>query len=388
MLYFDHNATTPLLAAAREAWLDAADRYAGNPSSPHRIGQRADQALQQARERLGAHLQCDPLDIVWTSGATESANTFFHHLAAAGTVGEIWISAIEHPCVLSAASHYLKKIVRMPVTMDGVLDLNWMNTKLRDSVPAAVAVMAANNETGILQPWQDIAELCRARHVSYFCDAAQWIGKLPAKGLGAAEFVSGAAHKFGGPKGVGFLKCPAATRPLLVGGKQEDGRRAGTENVAGVLSMMAALDQRQQLLDAGEHDARLVWRESFERQLVANLPGHTVVGAKTARLWNTVSVVMPEADCRQRWVVRLDREGYAVSTGSACASGREEPSHVLAAMGFTAAEAGRVLRFSSGWETEETDWNALLAGLVKVISTTNVPGEMRSSRGDEAANGR
>src|SRR5439155_25100621 len=174
-----------------------------------------------------------------------------------------------------------------------------------------------------------------------------------AKGLGDCDFVSGCAHKFGGPKGVGFLKCPAKGRmyPLLRGGKQEEGRRAGTENVAGVLAMLAALEVRQAALAGDGYKSRLACRTGFEEKLLENLPGSLIVGQGQDRLWNTVSAIMPEADSRQRWVVKLDKAGLAVSTGSACASGREEPSHVLAAMGFSPSHAARVLRFSSGWET-------------------------------------
>ena len=370
MLYFDHNATTPVLPAARAAWLEATERFIGNPSSPHRLGQRADAALQSAREQLAGLLGCDAMDIVWTSGATESNNMVFYHLArSAPADADVWVSAIEHPCVLAAADlHFPKQARRIPVTRMGILDLEWLRNGLRKRKPALVAVMAANNETGVLQPWRDVLAMCHEAKVPFFCDAAQWVGKLPARGLGGCDYVSGCAHKFGGPKGVGFLKCPSGSRttPLLVGGRQEDGRRAGTENVAGVLSMMAALAAREHSLAAGEHQSRVAWREVFERNLLERLPGSEIVGACAHRLWNTVSALMPEADCQQRWVVKLDKFGCAVSTGSACASGREEPSHVLAAMGRTAAEAGRVLRFSSGWETGEKDWEALLQGLLKV----------------------
>jgi cysteine desulfurase len=310
------------------------------------------------------------MDIVWTSGATESNNMVLQHAAhAVGPEGEVWVSAVEHPCVLAAAERcFPGRSRRIPVTRDGVVDLDWLGGALSRERPALIGVMAANNETGVLQPWRDVLALCRERQVPFFCDAAQWLGKLPAQGLGDCEFVSGCAHKFGGPQGVGFLKCPTQgrVRPLLVGGKQEDGRRAGTENVAGVISMLAALEVRERSLAAGEHRPRAAWREIFEKDLSARLPGAEIVGAKVGRLWNTVSALMPEADCPQRWVVKLDRFGYAVSTGSACASGREEPSHVLAAMGYSAAAAGRVLRFSSGWETNADDWRSLLDGLVKV----------------------
>jgi cysteine desulfurase len=368
MLYFDHNATTPLLAEARQAWLEAVDGYIGNPSSPHRLGARADAALERARQRLAALLGCDALDIVWTSGATESNNLVLHHFARLSDGGEVWVSSIEHPCVLNAARRYFPRRHRLiPVGPEGAVDLEWLHKQVRRKRPALVALMAANNETGVLQPWRDALALCREREVPYFCDAAQWIGKLPAQGLGPCDFVSGCAHKFGGPKGVGFLKCPAKgpIHPLLVGGKQEEGRRAGTENVPGVLSMVAALEARAALVDAGV-EVRLGWRTRFEDQLLTAMPEVEIVGRSRERLWNTVSALMPQTEDQRRWVVKLDKLGFAVSTGSACASGREEPSHVLAAMGYSAGRAGRMLRLSSGWETGESHWTALLRGLKTV----------------------
>jgi cysteine desulfurase len=364
VLYFDHNATHPLSRTAREAWLDASERYLGNPSSPHRLGARADAALTQAREKLAGWLGCKSHDIVWTSGATEANNAAIQSAAANGAT-EIWISAIEHPCVLAATERYFGKSRRsIPVTREGVVDVEWLAKALKTNVPGLVSVMAANNETGVLQPWREVLALCREHDVPFFCDAAQWIGKLPARELGACDFVSGCAHKFGGPQGVGFLKVPAKFHSLIVGGPQEDGRRAGTENVAGVLATIAALEEREAALPTAFVDERVEWREEFVRELQTALPGVTIIGAGAERLWNTVAAIMPEvADCRQRWVVKLDKLGCAVSTGSACASGKEESSHVLAAMGIDADAASRALRFSSGWETTRMDWLRLLDGL-------------------------
>lgn len=362
MLYFDHNATHPLSRAAREAWLDAVARFPANPSSPHRLGARADAALQQAREKLAAWLGCDAAEIVWTSGATESNNAALHHLAA--REGEAWVSAIEHPSLLAAARrHFAGRVRGLGVNVDA----DWLRAELEDARPACVAVMAANNETGALQPWREIAAVCRERGVPFLCDAAQWIGKLPARGLGGCDLLTGCAHKFGGPQGVGFLKCSVEFRPLIVGGPQEEGRRAGTENVAGVLAMVAALEERERQVGTCE------LRDAFERELRIALPTAEIVAAGGERLWNTSTVIMPEqADCRQRWVVKLDKLGFAVSTGSACASGKEQPSHVLTAMGFTPAQAGRVLRFTSGWETNAEDWRTLLAGVVQAARELGV----------------
>ncbi|HUB87461.1 MAG TPA: aminotransferase class V-fold PLP-dependent enzyme, partial [Verrucomicrobiae bacterium] len=226
----------------------------------------------------------------------------------------------------------------------------------------------ANNETGVIQPWREILAICQSYEVPFFTDAVQWLGKMPAKDLGQCDFVSGAAHKFGGPRGVGFLKVPRKTEiaPLLFGGKQERGRRAGTENVATIVSMLAALEIREKQIAHSQHLLRGVWRDNFEREFLRAIPEATILGAKVPRLWNTVSALMPDGDHKHEWVVRLDKAGFAVSTGSACTTGKEEPSHVLAAMGFKSAQAMRAVRFSGGWETTEADWEALAKALAKL----------------------
>jgi cysteine desulfurase len=330
-----------------------------------------------AREELAGRLGCDPELIVFTSGATEGNNTVIHHLSGSSE-GEAWISAVEHPCVNGAVRRCFKGRFReIPVDSKGVLELEWLERELRRVRPAFVGVMAANNETGMLQPWREVMSLCREREVPFFCDAAQWLGKMAPEGLGQADYLVGCAHKFGGPQGVGFMKVPGRIRPLLCGGPQEAGLRPGTENVAGVLSMVAALRDRGALLGSADFlQARLAWRCRFEEALVAALPGTRVLGAASVcgggvgtgemdRLWNTVALVFPVSDCRQRWVVRLDRLGFAVSTGSACASGKEKASHVLVAMGLGGEAAGRVIRVSSGWETEWSDWEVLFGACLE-----------------------
>ena len=364
MLYFDHNATHPISETAKRAWLDAVEKFPANPSSPHRPGQRAEAALQDARERLAAILGCGADAIVFTSGATESANT------VVAQFDDVLASAIEHPCVMEAlhfragknleASREERSARLFPSAATGVIE----PLRFVGKMPQLVALMAVNNETGIVQPWREALAACRANGAPMFCDAAQWIGRLPAAGLGECDFVSGCAHKFGGPQGVGFLKCPANFPPLLRGGPQEEGRRAGTENVAGVLAMVAVLEEREAAMRSGALDERHAWRAEFEKKFVAALPGARVLGAGAERLWNTVPVIMPEVpDCRRRWVVVMDKLGFAVSTGSACASGKEKPSHVLTAMGVTPQDAGRALRFSAGWGTSRDDWRALLEGV-------------------------
>ena len=370
MVYLDHNATSPVMPEARQAWLEAIEKFIGNPSSPHRVGARAEAALTEAREKLARILRCDALDIVWTSGATESNNAVLHHFARAlRTHSEIWISAIEHPCIMEASRHYFGRRRRLiPVTGQGVIDLDWLAAELADVRPGMVAVMAANNVTGVLQPWREALAICRQYEVPFFCDAVQWLGKLPAQGLGECDFLSGCAHKFGGPRGIGFLKYPGRGRihSLLFGGSQEEGRRPGTENVAGALALIAALEAREKSLAAGEDQERYSWRDDFEKELVENLAAATIVGAGQKRLWNTVAALMPDLGAQQRWVVKLDKVGFAVSIGSACSTGKEEPSHVLTGMGYSPAEAGRVLRFSSGWETRKEEWAALGKAIEKV----------------------
>lgn len=287
-----------------------------------------------------------------------------HHLAQSGD-GEVWVSAVEHPCVLAAARRWLPGRHRLiPVNHGGLVELEWLNDAFRRRRPTAVVVMAANNETGVLQPWREIAAACRHVGAAFVCDAVQWLGRLPAHGLGGCDFVSGCAHKFGGPPGVGFMKCPPDFHPLVVGGSQEHGRRAGTENLPGVMAMVAALEEREQRLGGVVPVDLLATRDTFIDELIGDLPGLEVLGADSPRLWNTVTALMPPAaDCRRRWVVKLDKLGFAVSTGSACASGKEQPSHVVLAMGRPPDSSDRMLRFSAGWETTPADWADLRQAL-------------------------
>jgi cysteine desulfurase len=359
VLYFDHNATTPLSPAARTAWLRAADELVGNPSSQHRLGRRADHAMEEARAVFADALQCDPADIVWTSGATEASNQVFHHvLGESPAETPVWVSAIEHPCVLEPARILFgERLALIPATPNGAVDADWIADRLKNDRPALVAVMAANNETGVLQPWPQIRDLCREHGAPFFCDAAQWIGKMPTDELGDCDFVSGSAHKFGGPRGVGFLKCPSGStiKPLIVGGPQEESRRAGTENLPGIAAAAAALRERLKTTTREDVRRRTTERDRLETELLDALPGAEVIAAGAPRLWNTSMLLMPAIGCGIRWVVKLDKLGCAVSTGSACSSGKEVVSHVLAAMGVPNARASHAVRFSSGWDVSQDD---------------------------------
>ena len=370
MRYFDYNATTPLSQAARDAWLEAIERFPGNPSSPHRMGSRADYALTEAREALASILGSQALDLIWTSGATEASNMLFHHYSKVlGESDVVWVSAIEHPCVLNAAVRFLGgRVRRIPVTSQGVVELEWLENRLAEERPSLVGLMAANNETGVIQSWQAVRDWCVKESIPFFCDAAQWIGKYPGLGLGDCDWTMGCAHKFGGPKGVGFLKVPSTGRfhSLFSGGPQEMSRRAGTENVAGVLSMVAALKEREAWFSDSWLKTQSQGRDSLAQKIVLQLPGTRVLGSDVDCLWNTLALVMPECDCRFRWVVKLDRAGIAVSTGSACSSGKEKPSHVLDAMACSSGESSRVIRCSSGPDTTPEDWDALIEAIVGI----------------------
>jgi cysteine desulfurase len=234
--------------------------------------------------------------------------------------------------------------------------------------PAAIAVMAANNETGVLQPWREIAALCAKHHTPFLCDATQWLGKLPASGLGAAGWLIASAHKFGGPKGTGLLVVPQQSEGFSAqaGGSQENAHRAGTEDVPSICALAAALAEAEQTKVFLE-ESRLQLRNHFEHTIVRAIPGARILAADAERLWNTASLLLPHAE-NTRWVAKLDKRGFQASTGSACATGKQGPSHVLAALGLSPDEARRVIRLSSGWETTAEDWQSLLTALTEVAA--------------------
>ncbi len=359
MIYLDHNATAPLCAPAREAWLGAHDSSFANPSSLHRPGQRAERALNSAREQLAEHLGSQSADLVWTSGATEAANAVIAHLSRQ-TSRAIAVSEIEHPCILEAAQRWFEgRLKIIPADRNGVVQTAEVQALLSSEPIAAVAVMAANNETGALQPWRDIQQLCAQNGLPFVCDATQWVGRLPASDLAMCDYVFASGHKFGAPVGIGFLKLPATAagknfHSLLLGGPQEEARRAGTQNVAAAMAFAAALKHCAR--NMASIPARLALRARIESRLCENIRSLRIISESAERLWNTISILVPAAaDCRQRWVVRLDAAGVAASSGSACSSGKEKPSHVLAAMGLADC-ADRVVRLSGGWETTEEEW--------------------------------
>ena len=360
--YFDYNATTPLRPEARKAWLEAVDKCWFNPSSPYRAAARVHAHLQSARVRMAALLSANPERVIFNSGATEGNNAVFAYWSSSlDAEARIGVSPTEHPSVLEAAKHYFgDRVEWLNLDAKGAVDV----IALRDLLSAkprlrAVSAMAANNETGILNDWAAIAKVCKYRGVQYHCDASQWIGKLNSEGLDQCDFVTGCAHKFGGPRGVGFSLLPSATIGFksLFGGLQESEHRAGTEDVSGVLAMVAALE-------AADTKASGEGCNVFLDSLLEKIPSANVVGLNAQRLWNTLMLILPDFE-NTRWIRALERHGFLVSSGSACSTGKQGPSAVLAAMGLEADEIRRAVRVSAGWTTTANDWKQLADTFVK-----------------------
>ena len=359
LCYFDHNATAPLAREASVAWLEATEQAWLNPSSPYRNAAAVRVRYEAARESLAAQLGVAPERLVFTSGATEANNDVFRNWARQLSVDAlVGVNPTEHPSVIEAAEVFLgRRVEWLQIKSDGRVDVEFLGERVRSGQMAAVSVMAANNETGVLQPWQEIADMCAEANVPYHCDASQWVGKMPLDGLSQCSYVTACAHKFGGPKGVGFITLPneAGDFSILLGGAQEQSHRAGTEDVAGVLAMLAALEVSK----AQESSAR----DDFIKRIVVEIPSSIIVGHEAPRLWNTVSLILPRHRS-MRWIRALEKLGFLVSVGSACSTGKASVSATLLAMGIDPVSAGRALRISSGINTRAEDWQALLRAMV------------------------
>jgi cysteine desulfurase len=363
-VYLDYNATAPLKPAAIAA-VSAALAETGNASSVHRFGRLARRTVECARERVAALVNAPAASIVFTSGGTEANNLALGHARAEGR--RVIVSAIEHESVLRAAPD----ATITPVNGDGVVDLAALERLLAGAdQPALVAVMLANNETGVIQPVAEIVRLAHAHGALVHCDAVQAAGKIviDVQALGV-DTLALSAHKFGGPQGVGALIVSdrIALRAQLVGGGQERGRRAGTENVAGIAGFGVAASLAAADLAQMDEINRL--RDATEARLRNIAPGAVVFGANVDRLPNTICVAMPGVAAETQ-VMSLDLAGIAVSAGSACSSGKVKASHVLAAMGVPPALAGSAIRVSAGWRSTAEDfdrfveaWTALWARL-------------------------
>jgi cysteine desulfurase len=371
-IYLDWNATTPLRAEARAAML-AAWELVGNPSSVHAEGREARRLVEDTRATLAAAVGALPRNVVFTSAGTE-ANALALSPGLRGPSGgpaeRLLVSAIEHASVLAGGRFPASKIGQIRVTRSGVIDLDHLKGLLSDGPPALVSIMAANNETGALQPVAEAAGIVHEAGGLLHVDAIQALGKIPfdIKVMGA-DLATFSAHKIGGPKGVGALVVAdgiAGLEPVLRGGGQELNRRAGTENVAGIAGFGAAVRIALQALPEDmERVATL--RDRLENG-IRTIAGATVFSDDVKRLSNTVLFTTPGLKAETA-VIGFDLEGVAVSSGSACSSGKVQPSHVVSAMGYDATVAQGAVRLSLGWSTGPDDINRALEAWRKLGNT-------------------
>jgi cysteine desulfurase len=374
-VYLDWNATAPLRAPARAAMAEALG-LPGNPSSVHAEGRAARRLTEQARERVAALVGAEARHVVFTSGGTE-ANMLA--LSPGTTVqgneqrwDRLLVSAIEHPSVLAGGRFPARAVETLPVTSGGTVDLGALRQRLAAASHqrSLVSVMLANNETGIVQPISEVADIVHEAGGILHVDAIQAAGRIACdiKALGA-DLLSLSAHKIGGPKGAGALvKRDEALHldPLMKGGGQERGVRAGTENVAAIAGFgAAAAAAREALATESEHVARL--RAGLEAGIKAATPDAIIFGAEALRVPNTLLVARPGMKAETA-VIAFDLEGIAVSAGAACSSGKVQPSHVLAAMGVSPELARGAVRISLGPETAESDIERFLRAWIKVSS--------------------
>jgi cysteine desulfurase len=382
-IYFDHNATTPVHPVVADTMAAALREEFGNPSSVHHFGQRAKAAIDNARSAVAALIGADPSEVVFTGGGTEGDNLAIRGTAEAlerGGRRHLIASGIEHEAVLNT----LKALARrgsdttlLSLDDTGVVSADDLRAALRDDT-ALVSVMHANNEIGTIQPIAELARVAHERGALFHTDAVQSAGKIPIdiKALGV-DLVSLSAHKFYGPKGVGAIWIRRGLRllPISTGGKQERNRRAGTENVPGIVGMGAAAEvAREKMADEGVRLAAL--RDRLEEGILGAVPRTMVNGLRTSRVPNTTNISFDRVEA-ESLLIGLDLEGIAVSTGSACSSGTLEPSHVLKAMGFPPHRTQNSIRFSLGSANTEADVDrtiAVLPGIVeKLRNLTRTP---------------
>ena len=370
-IYLDHNATAPLeprALAAMQPWLTGVH---GNPSSVHRYGRAAHEALERARAQVAALVHAQAAQVVFTGGGTESDNLALKGVCGEGTTGRVLVGAIEHSAVLGPAEALARlgwKVEYLPVDGEGRYDLMALERLLKGGDVRLVSAMLANNETGVLQDIPAVAALARKAGALLHCDAVQAAGRIPVdfQKLGA-DLMTLSAHKINGPRGVGALIMDRRVdlTPLVEGGGQEQGLRGGTENLAGIVGFGAAAE-----LAEAERPGRVALAQKLRDALeaeVKKLPGARVFSAGAERLANTLQFGLSGLD--GEWLVmELDKRGIAVSSGSACHSGSSEPSHVLIAMGLPAAVAKGALRVSFGLGNTESDAAAAARALNEIIA--------------------
>src|SRR6266496_765326 len=358
MIYLDYNATTPLCEPAREAMLPCLDRHFGNPSSVHAAGREARAAIDNARDKLAGLLRAKPNEIIFTSGGTESCNLAVLGLARCRSSrgGHIISNKAEHHAVLNALE-YLEKhedfqVTWLNVAENGMVDLDQLTDSIRPET-RLVSIMTANNETGVIQPMRKISEICRERGVLLHSDMVQSFGKVDVD-LSLVDAASLAAHKFYGPKGVGFLylRSGLSIEPIMFGGAHENERRPGTENVAAIAAMAAAAEWTLRDRESEqEREAQL--RDALWTRITDSVPDAKQNGQNAPRLANTLNVSLLGLES-EMLLIALDLEGVCASSGSACMVGSVVASHVLLAMGLQIERARSAVRFSLGkWTTAE-----------------------------------
>jgi cysteine desulfurase len=348
MIYLDYNATSPMKPAVRAAVLEAMERC-GNPSSVHRYGRIARRYVEEARAAVAALAGVKPAQVIFTSGGTEANNMVFNGAAP----DYIMTSSIEHDSVLACT----KNAARLPVTSDGVIDLSLAEQMMATAPHSSIiSVMLVNNETGVVQPVEEIAQIAKKYSHKMHTDAVQAFGRLPIdfKDLGV-DCLTISAHKIAGPQGVGALIVSEkiVTQSLLTGGGQEMNRRAGTENVAGIIGFGVAAQLAVD--DLRNVPQQMIMRDELQARLLAAAGNDVeVIGHKALRVANTLCIAMGNISSETQ-VMAMDLGGVAVSAGSACSSGKVKASHVLRAMGYADDVAGSAMRISIGWDTKPAD---------------------------------
>jgi cysteine desulfurase len=374
-IYLDHNATAPMPDVVREAVL-AGMALSGNPSSIHAEGRAARSAVEDARQQIAVAVGVEARQVIFTSGGSEGAATLLQpRWVMKGDIRHcqrLIVSATEHACVLNGGRFESAKVVRALVDADGVIDLEALDASLSQCDRPLLAVHHANNETGVIQPLTEISALARAHQALLVVDAVQSFGKIAfALAETGADAVFLSAHKLGGPKGIGAIVLAdtaiAPAEALIGGGGQQRGFRAGTENVPGILGFAAAVRDRFKQMESWREIKAL--RDHLEKESHALAPDLYVFGHAAERLPNTSLIALPGLSAEQA-LIGLDLEGIAVSSGSACSSGKVKRSHVLDAMGVDAALSGNAIRISLGLETSSDDVTKCLAALQKLIHRT------------------
>ena len=358
--YFDHNATTPLSAAALAAITEALRDLPGNASSIHREGQAAKQRLEAARRQIATLAHARPDEVVFTSGATEANNLAIFGVLAASPPRKrhLITTAIEHPAVLNPAQEL--DATFLPVDGHGLVDPDELRRALRPDT-ALISVMTANNELGTIQPIAEIAAIARDAHIPFHTDAVQALGKIPLPET--FDLLSLSAHKAYGPKGIGALivRKGAPLRRIVFGGHHERDRRPGTENVPAAVAFGAAC------ADLPFDPSIAALRDHLEQSILSRIPRTRVNAARAPRLPNTSNILFEGIE-GEALVIGLDLKGFAVSSGAACSSGAVEPSHVLTAIGLSREDARSCLRFSLGRSNTREQVDSLIDALTEVAA--------------------